>query len=272
VIGENFHIVVCLKQTPSATVPLRYDPSTGLPVASQWGINPFDEFALEEGVRIKERLNGKAVVTGLTLGPASASEILREAIARGADGGVLISSPDFIAGDTYAVAQTLALALRKLCQARGPVDLVLCGKQTNDSDTGQVGPMLAGVLDWPNVAFVRKVAEIGAGKIVVDRLMEDGTDTLEMDLPAVISVVKEINEPRIPSLKGKMASKKAEIPTWGTAELGAETSRVGKKGSLLSIGVPYPPPKRSGGIVVDGATPEEKARNLLARLRERKLV
>lgn len=266
-IGENLHIVVCIKQTVSAT-------SSGSPwqPGAPMAVNPFDEYAVEEGVRIKERLGGKAVVTVLTLGPAQAADAIRDAIARGADGGVLLSSPDFEGSDTFATAYLLSLAIKKLSKDRGPVDLVFFGKQTNDSDTGQVGPQVAAHLDAPNAAFVRKVPGIDAKAIVVERMMEDGADTLEMDLPAVVSVTKEINEPRISSLKGKMAAKKAAIPAWGSAELGADPARCGKKGSLLTVGAPYQPPKRSGGMMIEGATAQEKARNLLAKLKERKLI
>lgn len=271
-IGESLHIVVCVKHTPAATGVLSFDPATGEPKSAQWAMNPFDEYALEEGVRIKEQLGGKAVVTVLTLGAPTATDAIRDAIARGADGGVLLSSPDFAGGDTYATASALAAAIRRLSKDRGPVDLVLFGKQTNDSDTGQVGQQVAALLDVPGAAFVRKVAEVGGGKITVERMMEDGADVLEMDLPAAVSVTKEINEPRIASLKGKMASKKAAIPTWGPAELGAEASAFGRKGSLALYGVPYMPPKRSGGVAVDGASPQEKAKKLLAALKERKLI
>jgi electron transfer flavoprotein alpha/beta subunit len=263
-IGDKLHIVVCVKQTPSAATPV---PGAAVPMA----MNPFDEYALEEGVRLKEKAGGKAVVTAVSLGAAGAAETLRDAIARGADDCVLLSSPDLEGSDSAATAYALSLAVQKLAKERGPVDLVLFGKQTNDSDTGQVGPQTAAALGVPGVAFVKKM-ELAGGKATVDRMMEDGADTLEMDLPAVACVVKEINEPRIASLKGKMASKKAVIPTWGPAELGADKARVGKAASSLSIGKPYSPPKRGGGIKIEGATAQEKAKNLLAKLKERKLI
>jgi len=271
VIGENLHIVVCVKQTPAATAALQYD-AAGMPVAAQWAMNPFDEYALEEGVRIKERLTGKAVVTVLTLGAAGAIDAIRDAIARGADGGVLLSSPDFAGGDTYATAYALSSAVRRLSKDKGPVDLLLFGKLTNDSDTGSVGAQVAALLDIPCTLFVRKVAELGGGKITVERAVEDGSDLIEMDLPAGVGVTKETNEPRIASLKGKMASKKAEIPTWGPADIGADAAKTGRKGALALWGVPTVPPKRSGGVAIDGATAQDKAKNLLAKLRESKLI
>ena len=266
-IGDQLHIVICVKQTSSAS-----NVAAGAaPGASRAAMNPFDEYALEEGVRIKERANGKAVVSVLSLGPQDAVGTLRETIARGADAVYLLSSPDFDGSDAYATSYALSKAVEKLSKEKGPVDLVLFGKQTNDSDTGQVGPGVAAWLNWPNVAFVKKL-EIGSGKAIASRLMEDGTDVLDLALPACVSVVKEINEPRLPSLKGKMAAKKAEIPVWGPAELAADTSKAGAQGSRLAVSAPSAPPMRSGGVKVEGATAQEKAKNLLAKLREMKLV
>ena len=271
-IGENLHIVVCVKQTPAATAVLTYDATTGLPNTAQLAMNPFDEFALEEGVRLKERAGGKATVTALCLGAATAVEALRDAIARGADGAVLVSSPEFTGGDTLSTAQALAKAIQKLSKDQGPVDVILFGSKSSDSDTGSVGPQVAGLLDVPGTAYVRKVAECGGGKIAVERAVEDGVDLLEMDLPAVVSVTKEINEPRIASLKGKMASKKAVIPTWGPADIGLDPALAGKKANKVQHGVPAVPPKRGGGISIDGGSAQEKAHNLLAKLKENKLI
>ena len=264
-IGDKLHIIVCVKQTPSAATPVAGAPA---PMA----INPFDEYALEEGVRLKEKAGGSAVVTAVSMGAAGAVETLRDAIARGADDAVLLSSPDFEGGDSAGTAYALGLAVSKLSKERGPVDLILFGKQTNDSGSAQVGPQTAAALGMPDVAFVKKIPALGGGKVTVERMMEDGNDALEMDLPAVVCVVKEINEPRIASLKGKMASKKAVIPTWGSAELGADKTRLGKAAARMTYGTPYSPPKRSAGMVITGATPQEKAKNLLAQLKERKLI
>lgn len=268
-IGDQLHMVVCIKQTSAAS---NVAPGTA---GAKAAINPFDEYAIEEGVRLKERLNGKAYVVAMSMGAPEAVSVLREAIARGVDAGILLSAPEFNGSDAYATSYLLFKGIEKLTREKGPVDLILFGKQTNDSDTGQVGPATAAWLNIPNAAFVKKVADLqpgGPGKIVVHRMMEDGVDILEMQLPAAVSVVKEINEPRLPSLKGKMAAKKAEIPVWGPAQLNAESAYFGVAGSKLHLGVPYEPPPRSGGIKISGDTPQEKARNLLAKLREMKLV
>jgi len=271
-IGDKLYVVVCVKYTVSAAGQSAPRPGAqGVPMA----LSPFDEYAVEEGVRIKERLGGAAVVTSLTLGAPNASEGLRDCIARGSDDGVLLSSPLFDRGDTYATSYVLSQALAKLSKERGPVDLVLCGKNTNDSDTGQVGPSLAAHLGVPGIVGVKKVAEVqpgSPGRLVVHRMVEDGTEVIESSLPCVVAITKEINEPRIPALKGKMAAKKAVLPTWGPAELGAEESRTGSAGSLLSWGEPQPVPSRGGGEVLNGTDAGEKVRKLVARLKERGLL
>ena len=278
-IGESLHIVVCVKQTLSST-NAPYDPKTGavLLAQAQAAVNPFDEYAVEEGVRIKERLNGKAVVSALTLGPPEAESVLREVISRGCDAGYLLTDPAFRGSDTYGTSYLLSCGVRRISGQAGPVDLVLCGKQTNDSDTGQVGLGLAAWLDIPSATLVKKVAELyppqgtNPGRVVVHRAAEEGVDILELDLPALFSVIKEINEPRLSSLKGKMAAKKAEIPRWGASDLQADLSRVGESGSLWRIGEPIKPPQRSGGEKIAGGTIQEQAKNLVARLKELGLV
>ena len=150
--------------------------------------------------------------------------------------------------------------------------LVFCGKQTNDGDTGHVGPGIGAWFDWPNVAYVKKVEAVDEKKIVVQRMMEDGVDVLEMDLPAVIAVVKEINEPRVASLKGKMNAKKAVIPKWTEADIQADKSKIGLGGSPTIVAKSFNPPPRKGGVRVEGATAEEKAKKLVDKLQEMKLI
>jgi electron transfer flavoprotein beta subunit len=165
------------------------------------------------------------------------------------------------------------MGIRKIEKASGKkVDLVICGKQTNDGDTGHVGPGIAAWLEVPNVAYVKKVDEIKEGMIRVFRMMEDGTDVIEMPLPAVIAVVKEINEPRVPSLKGKMAAKKAVVARWTASDIEAEKTKIGLGGSPTIVASSFNPPPRQGGIRIEGATPEEKAKKLVAKLLEMKLL
>lgn len=263
------HIVVCVKQTPTATtVPV--DPATGklktegLPFA----LNPWDEFAVEEAIRIKEKLAG-STVTVLSLGPARAEEAVRSALALGADAGVLLTDPSFET-DNLGTSYLLSLGVRKLHGTK-PVGVVLCGKQSNDNESGSVAPALAAWLEWPSVSYVRKLSSIDDKTAKVERAMEDGVDAVELDLPAVISVIKEINEPRLPSLKGKMASKKAPVAKWGAADLGAEAGKVASGGRLSQVGSSAPPP-RGGGVLVPGGTAQEKAAFVVQKLKELKFI
>ncbi len=268
----GIHIVVCIKQTPAST-NVQIDPETGTlkREGSDAAINPFDEFAIEEAVRLKERIPGSSV-SALTMGPPKAEDILRDAIARGCDQAFHITSRAFAGSDTWATSYTLSKGIEKISQEKGAVHLVLCGKQTNDGDTGHIGPGVGAWLDWPNVAYIRKVDEIDDKHVVVHRLMEDGVDVLDMTLPAVISVVKEINEPRVASLKGKMNAKKAVIAKWDENALGCDPASIGLKGSPTVVARSFVPPPRKGGERIQGATVEEKAKNLVDKLQEMKLI
>ena len=268
------HIVVCIKQTPATANAAQIDPKTGTLKRESMAaaINPFDEYGVEEGVRIKERVPG-TTVSVLTMGPPQAEEALRDAIARGCDQGFHLCDRAFAGADTYATSYALQMGIRKIIKESGkPVDLIICGKQTNDGDTGHVGPGIAAWLDIPNVAYVKKVDEVDEKHIRVSRMMEDGTDVIEMPLPAVIAVVKEINEPRVASLKGKMNAKKAEIKRWTAQDIEADKAKIGLSGSPTIVASSFTPPPRTGGVRVEGKTAEEKARNLVAKLREMKVL
>jgi electron transfer flavoprotein alpha/beta subunit len=268
----GLHIVVCIKQTP-ATSNIQIDPATGTLKREGMAaaINPFDEYAIEEGVSIKERLPG-STVSVITMGPPQAEEALRDAIARGCDQAFHVTSRAFAGADTYATSYTLFKGIQKIVKEKGPVHLVICGKQTNDGDTGHVGPGIGAWLDWPDAAYVKKVEAVDDKRVVIHRMMEDGTDVLELELPAVLSVVKEINTPRVPSLKGKMAAKKAVIPKWNETDLECEKSKIGLGGSPTIVAKSFNPPPRKGGVLLDGATPQEKAKKLVDKLQEMKLI
>ncbi len=266
------NVVVCLKQTP-ATTAVQIDPQTG-EISGQgltYAISPFDEYALEEGLRIKERVPG-SWSAALTMGPPQAEDVLREAIARGCDSVYHLCDDAFKGSDSYATSYILAQGIKKIEAEKGKVHLVICAKQTNDGETGQVGPGIAAWLAWPNVSFVKKIEEISETSLRVQRMMEDGVDVLEMELPALISVVKEINEPRLPSLKGKMASKKALIPKWQAGDISAEASKIGIAGSPTLVWKRSSPPKRGGGVRIEGATTEEKAVKFVEKIKELKLL
>lgn len=266
------HIVVCIKQTPK-TDSVRIDPETGCLIrsSSESAMNPFDEFALEEAVRVKERVPGSKV-TALTMGPLNAENVLREAVSKGADDVVLLSGVEFAGSDTYATSLALSKAIEKISADKGAVHLVICGKQTNDSDTGHIGSQIAARLNWPLSSFVRKIREVNETSLIAERLVEDGIEVLELACPAVISVVKEINTPRIASLKGRMASKKAEVTKWNADDVNCDKTQLGIKGSPTSVVRSFSPKVSTQSIKIEGATAKEQAENLLNILIEAKLV
>jgi electron transfer flavoprotein beta subunit len=231
--------LVAVKQVPDTTDVLM-DPERGTMIRDGVPsiLNPFDAYALEEALRWRDELGGTVIV--LTMGPPQAEAVLREAVSMGADEAVLLSDMAFAGADTWATSHTIATAVRKL----GDIDLVLTGKQAIDGDTAQTGPGIAASLDWPQITFVGKVRELGTGSIVAERYVEGAVEVVSAPLPAVITVLKDANSPRLPSLKGKMKARKLEIPVMGIDDLGLEETVVGLEGS----------PTR----VISTATPEAK--------------
>jgi len=266
------HILVCVKQTPVSD-KISVDEKTGCLIREgvESAINPFDEFALEEAVRTKEKVPG-STVTALTMGPPQAGEVLRECVARGADSVFHLCDRALGGSDTWATSYALSRAIAKIGEIKGPVQLVFCGKQTNDSDTGHIGPQISTWLDWPNAAFVRKIESVDDNSIRVQRLMEDGSDILEMPLPALISVIKEINTPRIASLKGRLAAKKAVINKLSAADVGADPARLGQASPTAVVKCFTPPARTSTAVQITGADAREKAKNLVLKLKEIKAI
>jgi electron transfer flavoprotein beta subunit len=260
------NIAVCVKQVPD-TSEVKIDPETG--TMKREGVpsilNPFDSYAVEEAIRIKEKSGGK--VTAITMGPPQAAEALRHVVAMGADEVMLLSDRAFAGADTWATSYTLGLGLKKL----DGLDLVICGKQAIDGDTAQVGPGVAENLGIPFVAYVRKVLQVGDGRMKVERLIEDGYEVVEVGLPAVITVVKEINTPRLPSLKGKMKAKGIEVKPLDASALGAVQENIGLAGSPTKVVKVFTPPPKGKRELIEG-TPEEQAAKVVERLREIKAI
>ncbi|MDD5259830.1 MAG: electron transfer flavoprotein subunit beta/FixA family protein [bacterium] len=260
------NIIVCIKQVPGTTdVKISEKTNTLVREGVESIINPFDVYAIEEAIRIKEKIGGK--VTILSMGPPQAKEAIKEAIAMGADDGILLSDRAFAGSDTWATSYTLSMGIKKI----SAYDLIICGKQAIDGDTAQVGPGIAESLGLPFVAYVRKIEEIKEGYIRCERMMEEGYEAIEMSLPALITVVKEINEPRLPSLKGMMRAKKAEITAWTAQDLNAEPANIGLTGSPTQVVKIFSPPARPGGEMILGEIGEQ-AEKLVTRLRELKIV
>ncbi|MCX6340383.1 MAG: electron transfer flavoprotein subunit beta/FixA family protein [Candidatus Aureabacteria bacterium] len=259
-------IIVCIKQVPDTTA-VRIDPETrtlvreGVPSI----VNPFDMYAIEEGLRLREKHGGR--VTVLTMGPPQAEAALREAISLGVDEAVHLCDAAFKGSDTLATSHALAAGIKKI----GTFDLIICGKQASDGDTAQVGPGIAVQLDLPQVVFVRKIVEMWEGRLTAERITEEGFDLVETPLPAVVTVVKEINEPRLPSLRGKMKAKKAEIRTWGVQELGVDPGRVGLEGSPTWVEKVFSPPQREAGQIWHGEA-ADLVKRLVGELEKLKIV
>ncbi len=259
------NIIVCIKQVPD-TAEIRINPETntlmreGVPSI----INPFDLHAIEAAVQIKEQHGG--TVTVLTMGPPQAETSLREAVSMGADEVVLLSDRAFAGSDTWATSYTLAKAIEKL-----GADIIFCGKQAIDGDTAQVGPETAEFLDIPHISYIKKIEEVTDSAIRVQRMMDEGYDVVESSLPVLLTVVKELNQPRMPSLKGKMAAKKAEIKKMGMADINADEKSLGLKGSPTQVKNIFAPEIKAERKMIEG-TAEEQVENLVKELREIKCL
>lgn len=259
------NIIVCIKQVPD-TAEVRINPETntlireGVPSI----INPYDLHAIEAALQIKEKMGGK--VTVITMGPPQAEESLREAISMGADDVRLISDRAFAGADTWATSYTLYKAIEKL-----GYDIILCGKQAIDGDTAQVGPEIAEFLNIPHIAYVRKIEDISDKSVKVQRLMDDGYDVVESPLPVLLTVVKELNTPRLPSLKGKMAAKKAVITKMDMSAIGAEPENVGLKGSPTQVKNIFAPQSKADRKMLEGSI-EDQIDALVRELRGLKCV
>lgn len=259
------NIIVCIKQVPDTT-EVQIDPETGTLIREGVPsiINPFDENAIEEGLRLVEKYGGK--VTVITMGPPQAEEALRQALAMGADEAILLSDRTFAGADTLATAYTLSQAIKKI----GDFDLITCGKQAFDGDTAQVGPGLAEQLGIPQITYAIEV-EVEERKLRVKRLLEDRFEVVETRLPALITVVKHINDPRHAGLRGVMKARKAEIPTWTAEDIEADPLRCGLNGSPTNVVKVFSPQREHKGEILEGES-EEVAHGLIERLREAKVL
>jgi len=263
-------IIVPIKQVPE-TNAVKMDEATGTMIREgvEAIVNPLDLYAIELAIRLREAHGG--TVTALTMGPPSAEKALREAIAMGCDDAALVSDRAFAGSDTWATSFVLAAAVRKL----GNPDLLVCGERATDGDTGQVGPATAAFLDLPVLTYVSKIVEVTDATATVHRLVEDGYEVLEVDLPAVLTVVKEVAEPRLPTLRGKRKARAANIPRWTPAELGVEPEDVGLKASPTRVVKIFRPKVARECIKVaasDEKTVHAAVDGLVKMLREKELL
>jgi electron transfer flavoprotein beta subunit len=244
---EAMHIIVCVKQVPdTANVRINPETNTLMREGVESIVNPFDEYALEQALRLKDQHGAR--VTALTMGPPQAEVVLREVIARGADDGVLLTDRAFAGADTWATSYVIALAIKKL---NAQADLVLFGKQAIDGDTAQVGPGVSEFLKHPLVTYVRSLSVEG-GRYTAETMMDEGVDVIEGTLPVVMTVVKEAAVPRFARLGGWMAAKQATVVKWGVKELKAVPELCGLNGSPTKVVKIFAPPVKAGGVKMDG--------------------
>ena len=263
-------IIVPIKQVPE-TSKVKMDPVTGTMVRTgvESIINPLDLYAIETAIRLKEKHGG--TITVISMGPPQAMKAIREAIAMGCDDGVLLSDRAFGGADTWATAYTLVMGIKKL----GEVDLILCGERATDGDTGQVGPAIAAMLDLPLITYVGKLEMIDSTNMRAERLVEGGREVVSVAVPVLMTVVKEIGVPRLPTLRGILRAKETEIPVWGPNELETDATLIGLNGSPTRVvRVHHPQLTRKGEKVVvkDPADVEMAAQKIIDFMKQRNVL
>ncbi len=265
------HFVVCLKQVPD-TSEVRIDPATntlmreGVPSI----INPYDAHALEEAIRLKEKVGGK--VTIVCMGPPQAKEALKKAMSFGADRAILLSDRAFAGSDSLATAYILTVALQKINET-DPIDLVLTGKEAIDGDTAQTGPGIAQRLGFPQLTYAIKVRDIDAQSITVERKTEGGREVAKALLPALITAEKELNELRYSSLPNMMKSAAYNPEVWEAKSLPYDVTKMGLKGSPTSVSRIFPPPGKTGGEKIDGLKdPKGAAANVVEKMFQENVI
>lgn len=254
------HILVCVKQVPWTT-KVKTDPETGRLIRSGIAsvINPFDLYAIEEALRIKGE-NG-AEITVLSMGPPQTQYALRNALAMGCDQAVLLSDRIFAGADTLATSYTLAQGIRKV----GNSDLIICGVKTTDGDTAQVGPGIAEELDMPHACYVRKIRRISNTSVIAEQEMDDGFRVLKISMPCLLTVVKEINVPRMPTLEGKLSAVNKPLTIYTKNDLGGEELRYGVDGSATHVKKVFEPVHKTNGMILP-RNPQQAAKTLLQEL------
>ncbi|MBW1730784.1 MAG: electron transfer flavoprotein subunit beta/FixA family protein [Deltaproteobacteria bacterium] len=262
------NIIVLVKQVPDTT-EVKLDPKTGNLIREgiESIINPDDRYAIEAAVSLKERHGGK--VTAISMGPPQAIDAISEAMGMGVDQGILLSDKAFAGADTWATSFTLGKAIEKV----GEFDLIICGRQAIDGDTAQIGPQVADYLDVPQVTYVFDIEKVEEDGIVVKRRLEDGFERIQCSLPALLTVIGELNEPRYPLVDRLLdaCKEKAPIAVWNAADLGVQVSEVGLSGSLTQVIKTFAPKVERQGQILEGDT-QTVVGELLGKLKENRLI
>jgi len=258
------NILVCLKQVPDTESQIKIAPD-GMSIATdniKWIMNPYDEYAVEEALRLKEKFGGE--VTIISVGPKRVTESIRTALAMGADKGILVDDPAITGSDSLGTARVLAAVIKDL-----DYNIILCGKQGMDDDYGIVGSTLAELLNIPQISIVLKLeVSEDVSTVKAHREVEGGTMVIEASLPVLITAQKGLNEPRYASLPGIMKAKKKPLDVKAIADLSLDANQVGESGAKIKIKQITPPEEREAGKIVEGETPQEMAANLVRLLHE----
>ena len=256
------NIIVCIKQVPdSLGVNINKETNTLIREGVDSVINPFDLYAVEEGLRLKEQYGG--MVTVLSMGPPQVVDTLRQALSLGVDNAVLLSDIGFAGADTLATSYTLARAVEKM----GHFDLVICGRQAVDGDTAHVGPSLAEKLGICHACCVVKICEADDGNMTLERMTERGIERIKLSLPGLITVCKGINEPRFPSLEGKIKAARAWVEIWSAQDISADEDKIGLKGSPTRVIKMTTPQHNRQGQILEGST-RRQVTDLVSKLRQ----
>ena len=266
-------VVACVKQVPDTT-QVKIDPVTGTLIREgvPFITNPFDTHALEESLRLKDRYGFRVVA--ISMGPPNTEVTLRKALALGADEAILLSDRVFGGADTLATSKVLAESIRRLAQEE-EVAIVFCGKQTIDGDTAQVGPGIATRLQYSQLTLVDQIQNVDllAKNVVVKRKLEGRHEIVEAPLPALITVVREINQPRYPTVPTRLMSEDAEVTLWDNKVMQLDEETIGLKGSATQVRKIFSPERAKGEILGDGANnPEEAAHLLVDTLLEKDII
>jgi len=265
------NMIVCCKQVIDPEAPpasFKVDdsankvvPPPGVPPV----ISPFDENAVEAALRIKDAQGGK--ITAITLGINLLRDVVKKPLSMGADELVLLEDEAYIEGDSWSTAYALAMAIKKI----GEYDLIFCGRQAADWDTGQVGTGIAEILGLPSVTLAKKI-DITDGKARVERVTADGFEVVEVSLPALITVSNELGEARYPTIKGIMGAKRKEPIIWKPADIGVDPSQLGATGRRTKLLKLFQPVREGKCEIIEGESPEEAGANLALKLREAKVL
>jgi len=262
------NIALCIKQVPDTADIKWTENNTIQREGVESIINPFDSYAIETAVRLKEKNKGTHI-TVLTMGPPQAEEILKQAISIGVDEGFLVSDRKFAGADTIATSRTLAGAIKEKVK---DVDLIICGQFATDGDTAQTGPSIAQHLNWPQVTYVKEILEYKDGALTVKREVEDGTEIVKITLPAVLCMLKCDYEPRRPMIGGFIKAHKSQVKSYSMEDIKLEAEQVGMKGSPTYVSKAFRPEQKHGGEVVTPKSAKEGAEILKEKLKEFEII